>query len=66
LKKGDALSPFFCNFAIEYAIRRVQVIQNGLKLNGTFHIFVYANDFIILLGRVHTKKENADALVVAN
>jgi len=35
LKKGDALSPLFFNFVIEHAIRRVQVHQEGLKLNGT-------------------------------
>ena len=38
LKQGDALSPMLFNFDLEYPIRRVQVNQDGWKLNGTVHI----------------------------
>src|SRR5215469_2244687 len=65
LKQGDALSPLLFNFALEYAIRRVQVNQDGLKLNGTHQLLAYDDDVSILGGSVDTVKKNAEALVVA-
>jgi hypothetical protein len=42
------------NFALDYAIRRVQVNQDGLKLNGTQQLLVYADDVNTLGGSEHT------------
>jgi len=65
LKQGDALTPMLFNFALEYAIRRVQVNQDGLKLNGKHRLLAYADDVNILGGSIHTVKENAETLVAA-
>jgi len=43
LKQGDALSPLLFNFVLDYSIRKVQVNQDGLKLNGTQQLLVYAD-----------------------
>jgi len=53
------------NFALKYAITRMQVNQDGLKLNGMHQLLAYADDVNKLGGSVHTVKENAEALVVA-
>jgi len=52
-----------CNFASEYAIRRVLVNQDELKLNGTHQLLVYVDDVNTLGGSVPTIKKNAKALV---
>jgi retron-type reverse transcriptase len=59
LKQGDALSPLLLNFSLEYAIRRVRVNKEGLKLNGTHQLLVYADDDNILGRHVYTIKKNA-------
>jgi hypothetical protein len=53
LKQGDALSPSLFNFALVYAIKRVQVNKVSLKLNGTHQLLAYADDVNILGGSVH-------------
>ena len=54
LKQGGALSPMLFNFALEYAIRKFQVNQDGLKLNGTHQFLAYADDVNILGGSIRT------------
>jgi hypothetical protein len=66
LKQGVAQSPLLFNLALEYAIRRDQVIQNDLKLNGKQQRLVYADDVNVLGGSVHTIKENAGCLLVTS
>jgi hypothetical protein len=58
--------PFFFISAIEYAIRRVHVYQDGLELNGTHQILVYADDVNILGRSVHTMKKNTGVLIFAS
>ena len=64
-KQGDALSPMLFNFTLEYAIRRVQVNQDGLKRNGTHQLLAYLDDVNILGGSIHSLKENEESLVAA-
>jgi hypothetical protein len=63
-KKGDTLSPLFFSFALEYAIRRVRVYQDGLKLNGTHQLLFDADGVKVVGGSVHTILKNTDLVVV--
>jgi hypothetical protein len=64
LKQGDAVSPLRFNFALEYAIRKVQENQVGLKLNGSHQLLAYADD---LLGdNIYTIKKIRETLIDAS
>jgi len=56
----------FFNFALENAISRVQVNQDGMKLNGTYRLLAYADDVNKVGGSVHAIKKNTEAVVVSS
>jgi hypothetical protein len=62
LKQGDTLLPLLVKFALEYAIKKVQENQVGLKLNGTHQLQAYAGDVNLLVDDTDTIKKNTETI----
>jgi hypothetical protein len=58
LKQGNALSPLLFDYALEYAIWKVQKNQEGLKLKGTYQLLVYVDDLNLLGDNTNIIKKN--------
>jgi hypothetical protein len=56
----------FSTFSLDYAIRKVQENQVGLKVNGTHQMLVYADDVNLLGDNIDTTKKNTETVIDAN
>jgi hypothetical protein len=46
----------FFNSALDYAIKKVQGNKQGLELNGTHQLLVYADGVVLLGGNINATK----------
>jgi hypothetical protein len=58
LKQVGALVLLLSNFCLEYAIRKVEGDEEGLRLNVTNQLLFCADDVNLLRGNTHTKKKS--------
>jgi hypothetical protein len=66
LKQGNALSSLLFNFALEYAIRKVQENHVVLKLSGTHLRLAYGDDVNLLGDNIDIINKNTEYLIDAS
>jgi hypothetical protein len=63
LKRGSSSSRLLFNIDLEFAIRKVQENQVGLKSDETHQLLVYADDVNLLGDSIDTIKENKEFVI---
>ena len=63
MKQRYALSPLLFNFALEYAIRKVQETRLGLDMNGNQQVLAYADNVNLICDDIGTIERNAESLI---
>jgi hypothetical protein len=66
MQQGDALFPLLFNFALEYAINKVQENQVVLKCNWAHQLLTYAYDVNLLGGNIDIIKKNTETSIDAS
>jgi hypothetical protein len=54
------------DFPLEYAIRKIQENQKGLKLNGTYQLLFYDDNINILGKNTNTTNRNIETILDAS
>jgi hypothetical protein len=65
LKQGDAQSPLFFNFALEYTLKKAKETRERLTSNGTHYLLFYADDVTLLGENINTPQRNTEAVLDA-
>jgi hypothetical protein len=65
-KTRDALSPLLFKFALEYAIKKVQENQLGLRLYGIDWPLIYTDDVNLLGNNINTTEKCTESFVLVN